>query len=175
MTKRSILFAVVAFAGIAVWQSHVQAQYQGAMPSGLPNQNPLAPPPLPFWRVRNSHVFMIPGAGANGANVAVQVGRDGVAMVDTGSSDTADKTLATVKFLQNYDSSIPAPLGYASVTRSSINFNSVPPSLGIRWIINTTIGPEHIGGNEKLSGAGTTISGGNVGAYAPEGAAIFAR
>jgi cyclase len=175
MTKRVILFAAFALAGTAIWQSHVHAQYQGAIPSGLHNQNPMPPPPLPFWRVRNTHVFMIPGAGANGANVAVQVGRDGVAMVDTGSAETADKTVATVKFLQNYDASIPAPLGYAAETRSSINFNSVPPALGIRWIINTTFGPEHIGGNEKLSGAGTTVSGGNVGAYAPEGAAIYAR
>jgi cyclase len=170
-----VLFAVVVMAGTAVLQPGVHAQYQGAIPSGLPNQNALTPPPLPFWRVRNTHIFMIPGAGANGANVAVQVGRDGVAMVDTGSAELADKTVATVKFLQNYDASIPAPLGYAAVTRSSINFNSVPPPLGIRWIINTTFGPEHIGGNEKISGAGTTISGGNVGAYAPEGAAIFAR
>ena len=34
-----------------------------------------------------TRVFLIPGAGANGANVAVQVGRDGVAMVDTGSAE----------------------------------------------------------------------------------------
>jgi cyclase len=118
---------------------------------------------------------MIPGAGANGANVVVQVGRDGVAMVDTGSPENGDKILATVKFLANYLNSIPQPLGYASETRSMINFNSVPPPEGIRWIINTTAGAEHIGGNEKLSGAGLTISGGNVGAYAPSGAAIFAR
>jgi glyoxylase-like metal-dependent hydrolase (beta-lactamase superfamily II) len=151
------------------------AQYQGVLPSGNPNNNPMAPPPLPFWRVRNSRVFLIPGAGANGANVAVQVGRDGVAMVDTGSAETADKLLATVKFLQNYENSIPQPLGYASETRSMVNFNTVPPAQGIRWIINTTFAPEHLGGNEKISEGGVTISGGNVGGYAPPGAAIFAR
>jgi glyoxylase-like metal-dependent hydrolase (beta-lactamase superfamily II) len=153
----------------------LSAQYQGAIPSGNANNTPLAPPPLPFWRVRNTRVFMIPGAGANGANVAVQVGRDGVAMVDSGSAEGAEKVLATVKFLENFENSIPQPLGYASETRSMINFNSAPPAEGIRWIINTTIATEHIGGNEKLSGAGVTISGGNVGAYAPPGAAIFAR
>jgi cyclase len=151
------------------------AQYQGVVLSGNPNNNPLAPPPLQFWRVRNSRVFLIPGAGANGANVAVQVGRDGVAMVDTGSVETADKVLATVKFLQNYENSIPQPLGYASETRSMVNFNSVAPAQGIRWIINTTFAPEHLGGNEKISEGGVTISGGNVGGYAPPGAAIFAR
>jgi cyclase len=151
------------------------AQYQGVVPSGRPNNNPMAPPPLPFWRVRNTRVFIIPGAGTNGANVTVQVGRDGVVMVDTGSADNAEKVLATVRFLENYENSIPQQLGYASETRSMINFNAVPPAQGIRWIINTTIGTEHVGGNEKVSAGGVTISGGNVGGYAPAGAAIFAR
>ena len=153
----------------------VQAQYQGVISSGNPNNNPMAPPPLSFWRVRNTKVFLIPGAGANGANVAVQVGRDGIAMVDTGSAENAEKILATVKFLANYENSIPQPLGYASETRSMINFNSIPPAQGIRWIINTSIAPEHIGGNEKISEGGVQISGGNVGNYAPAGAAIFSR
>ena len=153
----------------------LHAQYQGVIPSGNANNSPMASPPLPFWRVRNTRIFLIPGAGANGANVAVQVGRDGVAMVDTGSVENAEKLLATVKYLENLENSIPQPLAYASETRSMINFNSVPPVEGIRWIINTTIAPEHIGGNEKISGGGVTISGGNVGTYAPSGAAIFAR
>src|SRR5438093_6601847 len=180
MMKSSVLRTtmLLALAGIMVrigGQTSVRAQYQGVIPSGNPNNSPIAPPPLPFWRVRNTRVFMIPGAGANGANVAVQVGRDGVAMVDTGSAENTDKVLATVKFLANYQNSIPQPLGYASETRSTVNFNSVPPAEGIRWIINTTIAAEHIGGNEKLSEGGVQISGGNVGAYAPSGAAIFAR
>jgi glyoxylase-like metal-dependent hydrolase (beta-lactamase superfamily II) len=173
--RRLILAAIVLLTIGAAKTASLYAQYQGAIPSANPNNTPMAPPPLPFWRVRNTRVFMIPGAGANGANVAVQVGRDGVAMVDSGSAENADKVLATVQFLENFENSIPQPLGYASETRSMINFNSAPPAEGIRWIINTTIAPEHIGGNEKLSGAGVTISGGNVGAYAPPGAAIFAR
>jgi cyclase len=175
MLRRVILAAMGLLIIGASGTASLFAQYQGAIPSANANNTPMAPPPLPFWRVRNTRVFMIPGAGANGANVAVQVGRDGVAMVDSGSAENADKVLATVKFLENFENSIPQPLGYASETRSMINFNSAPPAEGIRWIINTTIAPEHIGGNEKLSGAGVTISGGNVGAYAPPGAAIFAR
>jgi cyclase len=180
MMKTSLMRTtmLLAVTGVVIGiggQTNVHAQYQGAIPSGNPNNNPIAPPPLPFWRVRNTNVFMIPGAGANAANVAIQVGSDGVTMVDTGSAENADKVLATIKFLENYQNSIPRPLGYASETRSMINFNSVPPAEGIRWIINTTIGPEHIGGNEKISEGGRTISGGNVGGYAPPGAAIFAR
>jgi glyoxylase-like metal-dependent hydrolase (beta-lactamase superfamily II) len=169
-----LLAAAAAMIGIG-GHTTLYAQYQGVMPSGNANNSPMAPPPLPFWRVRNTRIFLIPGAGANGANVAVQVGRDGVAMVDSGSAENAEKLLATVKYLENLENSIPQPLAYASETRSMINFNSIPPVEGIRWIINTTIGPEHIGGNEKISGGGVTISGGNVGAYAPSGAAIFAR
>src|SRR5262245_21508995 len=171
MTLLTVAGAVIGIGG----RDRVQAQFQGVVSSANPNNNPLTPPPLPFWRVRNSKVFMIPGAGANGANVAVQIGRDGLAMVDTGSVENSEKILATVKFLANYENSIPQPLGYASETRSMVNFNSVPPPIGIRWIINTTFGPEHIGGNEKISEGGVTVSGGNVGNYAPPGAAIFAR
>ena len=107
-----LLVIAGAISGIGE-QGKAYAQYQGAMPSFNPNNNPLPPPPMQFWRVRNTRVFLIPGAGANAANVAVQVGRDGIAMVDTGSAEMADKVLATVKFLQNYENSIPQPLGYA--------------------------------------------------------------
>ncbi|HEY2383207.1 MAG TPA: MBL fold metallo-hydrolase [Terriglobia bacterium] len=175
LLRTSLLAAAAAVAIGISGQTGVLAQYQGAVSSLNANNTPMAPPPLPFWRVRNTKVFLIPGAGSNGANVAVQVGRDGVAMVDSGSAENADKLLATVKYLENLENSIPQPLGFASETRSMINFNSVAPAEGIRWIINTTIGPEHIGGNEKISGGGVTISGGNVGAYAPSGAAIFSR
>src|SRR4029078_7379461 len=147
------LLAAGSMIGIAGVQS-AHAQYHGAPPSANPNNNPLAPPPLPFWRVRNSRVFLIPGAGANGANVAVQGGRDGVAMVDTCSVENADKVLATVKFLENYENSIPQPLGYASETRSMVNFNRVPPAQGTRLVINTNVAPEHIGGNEKITASG---------------------
>lgn len=173
--KFSTMLLAVAATLASGPQAGAALQFQGVVPSANPNNAPLAPPPLPFWRVRNTRVFMIPGAGTNGANVAVQIGRDGVAMVDTGSVENAEKLLATVKFLENYHNAVPQPLGFASETRSMINFNSVPPSEGIRWIVNTTFGAEHIGGNEKISGGGRTISGGNVGGYAPPGAAIFAR
>src|SRR5262249_59149575 len=81
VTVLGVVGAVIGFGG----RNRVQAQFQGVVSSANPNNSPLTPPPLPFWRVRNSKVFMIPGAGANGANVAVQIGRDGIAMVDTGS------------------------------------------------------------------------------------------
>ena len=71
--------------------------------------------------------YLIAGAGAN---VAVQIGQDGVVIVDTGMSARADQVLAEIRKL----------------TRQPI-----------RYIINTSADPDHVGGNEKLSAAGQSI------------------
>jgi cyclase len=71
--------------------------------------------------------YMIAGAGGN---VAVQVGDDGVVVVDAGSGGQADAVLAAIKRIT------PLP---------------------IRYVINTSADPDHVGGNEKLSQAGQTL------------------
>jgi glyoxylase-like metal-dependent hydrolase (beta-lactamase superfamily II) len=71
--------------------------------------------------------YMIAGGGGN---VAVQVGDDGVVVVDAGSSGQADAVLAAIKRIT------PLP---------------------IRYVINTSADPDHVGGNEKLSQAGQTL------------------
>src|SRR6185436_11850143 len=76
------------------------------------------------------NVHMIVGAGSN---VAVQVGEDGVLVVDTGNAGTSDKVLAAIKQLA--------------------------PGKEIRWVVNTTFRPEHTGGNEQVSRAGRTVNG----------------
>ena len=95
------------------------------------------------------NVYMLVGAGAN---ITVQVGPDGVLIVDTEYAPLADKILAAIKKIS------PEPL---------------------RYIINTGFDPDHIGGNEPLRKAGKTIAGGNVvgdiGASASEGAQIIAH
>jgi glyoxylase-like metal-dependent hydrolase (beta-lactamase superfamily II) len=115
---------------------------------------------------------MIIGAGAN---IAASVGMDGVILVDTGTAANGDKVLAAVKRIQDYVLTVPRPLGYASETRSFITQNSIPPAKPIRYVINTSVDPDHTGGNEKISMSGDTISGGNVGGYAPEGSAILSH
>jgi glyoxylase-like metal-dependent hydrolase (beta-lactamase superfamily II) len=76
------------------------------------------------------NVHMIVGAGAN---IAVQVGEDGVLVVDTGAAGTSDKVLAAIKQLA--------------------------PDKEIRWIVNTGTQADHIGGNEAMAKAGRTVNG----------------
>jgi cyclase len=71
--------------------------------------------------------FMIAGAGAH---VAVQIGEDGVVVVDSGSAARADAVVAAIKKL---------------TTRP------------IRYVIDTSADPDHVGGNEILSKAGQTL------------------
>ena len=72
-------------------------------------------------------VYMIAGAGAN---IAVQIGQDGVVVVDTGTAVHSERVLAEIRKLT------PRP---------------------IRYIINTSADPDHVGGNEPLSAAGQSI------------------
>jgi len=76
------------------------------------------------------NVHMIVGAGAN---IVVQVGEDGILVVDTGSGAQTEKVLAAIKQLA--------------------------PMKEIRWIINTGAHSDHLGGNEQLAKAGRTVNG----------------
>jgi len=78
------------------------------------------------------NVYMIVGAGGN---VTVQPGTDGILLVDSGLPGNTDKLIAEVRKL------------------------SKGP---IRYLINTHVHPDHVGGNEKIFLAGSTITGGNV-------------
>lgn len=71
--------------------------------------------------------YMIAGGGSN---VGVQIGDDGVVVVDAGSTASAADTLAAIQKL---------------TTRP------------IRYIIDTSADPDHVGGNETISKAGQTL------------------
>jgi glyoxylase-like metal-dependent hydrolase (beta-lactamase superfamily II) len=110
------------------------------------------------------HIYMLAGAGGN---IVVSIGADGVLLVDSGLSQNADKVLAAVNQLNQQI----ANAGGLPVT------STVPPK-PIRYIINTHLHADHTGGNEKLSKAGKTITGGNVtGEFgdAAEGATVVAQ
>ena len=77
--------------------------------------------------------------GGAGGNIVMQTGPEGVILVDSGSTAMADEVLATIRRLT------PLP---------------------IRYIINTSMDADHVGGNEKLSKAGLSILPGAVAAGA---------
>jgi cyclase len=93
------------------------------------------------------NVSMLVGAGGN---ITVQIGKDGVLLVDTGLAQSSEKVLAEIRKLS------PKPIHY---------------------IINTHVHPDHTGGNAAIAKAGSTITGGNVAGNiqdAGEGAAVIA-
>src|SRR5215468_3257396 len=71
--------------------------------------------------------YMIAGAGGN---IGVQIGSDGVVLVNAGTAAASEKVLAALKQLTD---------------------------LPIRYIINVDGGADFVGGNEKLAKAGYTI------------------
>jgi cyclase len=91
------------------------------------------------------NVYMLVGAGGN---IAVQIGDDGVVLVDTGTTQAASQVVATIRSLTDKP---------------------------IRYIINTSADPDHVGGNDFIGKLGSTIAGGNVGAGAGVGAGIIAH
>jgi glyoxylase-like metal-dependent hydrolase (beta-lactamase superfamily II) len=79
-----------------------------------------------------SNFYVIGGAGGN---VVVQLGPEGVILVDSGSTARADQLLAAIRRLTD---------------------------LPIRYIIDTSMDADHTGGNEKLARAGLSILPGAV-------------
>jgi glyoxylase-like metal-dependent hydrolase (beta-lactamase superfamily II) len=87
-----------------------------------------AQPSIETYHVQGN-VHLLLGAGAN---VAVQVGEDGVLVVDTGGTASREALLAAIREISD------GP---------------------IRWIVNTSADRAHTGGNETISQAGMTVNG----------------
>ncbi len=99
----------------------------------------LASPAPAVWPVRDN-IYMLVGAGGN---TTVQVGEDGVLVVDTKLATASEALLGAIA-----------------------QISSAP----IRYVINTHWHSDHVGGNEQIARAGSTIAGGNVsGAIADAG------
>jgi glyoxylase-like metal-dependent hydrolase (beta-lactamase superfamily II) len=84
------------------------------------------------------------------ANTTVQIGRDGVLVVDTQTGGLADALVAEIRKLSDKP---------------------------IRMIVNTTIDADHIGGNAALKKSGQILAGGNqrnAAIYGTGGSPIFA-
>jgi cyclase len=123
---------------------------------GRPYQAPPAVAPAPVPRAGKEgqievlpvqgNVYMLAGAGGN---IAIQVGEDGVLVVDTGRAEFSEKVLAAIQKLSD------KPL---------------------RFIIDTAADADHTGGNERLAKAGSKMGGGLVvGGFAGDGAMVIAH
>jgi cyclase len=89
------------------------------------------PDAVQSWPIRES-VFMLVGPGAN---TTVQVGRDGLFVVDTQTGASSASLLATLRRLSDKP---------------------------VRFIVNTTLDVDHVGGNEALAKSGSVLAGGNT-------------
>ncbi len=81
-----------------------------------------------------SNFYMIAGAGGN---IGVQIGSDGVMLLNSGSGAATNEVIAAIKKLTD---------------------------LPIRYIINTDAGPDFVGGNAKLAKTGLNVLNGQSGA-----------
>jgi len=134
--------------------------------------------PIKVLPVRGN-VYVLMGGGAN---ITLSVGLDGVLMVDSGSAEMSDQVLTAIRAVQQWveakTAAAAAPVLFGAETRNSIveaRRADAPPK-PIRYIVATSIAPDHIGGNVKLSSTGRTFTGGNVAgqlADASQGAAIL--
>jgi cyclase len=71
--------------------------------------------------------YMVAG---DGSNIAVQLGTDGIVIVDTGTGEKAKQVIAEIRKLSNRP---------------------------IRYVINTSADSDHVGGNDELSAAGQSV------------------
>jgi glyoxylase-like metal-dependent hydrolase (beta-lactamase superfamily II) len=128
---------------------------------------------------RDGQVHVMPVQGniymlvADGTNITVSMGADGVMLVNTGTAAMSDKVLMAVNQLASSAVTPPAPntcfgancpgsWGWASPYMNAIISSPAPPR-PIRYIVNTSAAPEHAGGNEKLATAGFFPRGGGFG------------
>lgn len=110
------------------------------------------------------HMYLLAGAGAN---ITLSVGPDGIFMVDSGLPQMSDQIIAAIGQLSR------------SLAKDGQPLVSYAPPKPIRYLANTTISPEHTGGNVRIAEAGKTFTGGNVAidlaaGFANDDAAILA-
>lgn len=134
----------------------------GATGTATAQQPNVVQPPswAPNQTAKQSGVVVLPVQGnvyllvADGTNITVQVGNDGVLLVDASTGKMNEDVLAAIRGLTNQP---------------------------IRWVINTHVHPDHTGGNEAFSRAGSATPQNRIGSglafpgSLPTGALIVAH
>jgi cyclase len=127
----SLLLAALALATIAP-SGGISAQTPGSgrNQTSVAQQNPRDADGEVHVLPVQANVYMLVGAGGN---ITAQVGADGVLLVDAGRAGMSDKVVAAVRSISDKP---------------------------IRYIIDTSIDPDHAGGNEAVAKLGASIIGG---------------
>ena len=118
MTTHTKFLTGLAIAGSVGFAARMHAQQPAA-----------APVQIESFHVQGN-VYMLVG---DGGNVAVQVGEEGVLVVDTGLAANSAQLIAAIKKLSDKP---------------------------IRWVLNTHFHADHTGGNEAVAKAGSKTNGG---------------
>ena len=146
MTRKilsALAFAAVFCAATVSWAAQSDGK-SGKQDKSMPNMDNVE---IHVLQVR-PNIYMLVGGGGN---TTIQVGDDGILVVDTKLAPVAEKLLKAIR----------------SVSDGTI-----------RYIVNTHYHPDHVGGNAVIRAAGATIAGGNVSgdiSDASEGAQIIAH
>lgn len=133
---------------------------------------------------RDGQVHVLPVQGniymlvADGINITASVGKEGIAVVNTGTAQMSDKVLAALNDIAKNHVNGPAPnqcfgascpSAFGDPAWSSPYFNafiaSPRPPQGMRFVINTSAAPEHVGANDKLAAAANFKRAGGAGGF----------
>lgn len=116
---------------------------------------------------RDGQVHVLPVQGniymlvADGTNITASLGRDGIAVVNTGAAEMTEKVLAALDELSRtvvdppstnrcFGANCPGLPGWSSPYFNTVIASPRPPR-PIRYVFNTSAAPEHVGGNERLA------------------------
>src|SRR5437773_10851253 len=124
LATATLILGIVALVNVAYPQIFVPPQQQPSMAQGEDTAGHVHIEPV------RGNIYMLAG---DGGNVTLQVGPEGALLVDTGLENRVDDLMAAVQEVALFH------------TRALAG-----PIIPIRYIIDTSIDPEHIGGNWKI-------------------------